>query len=350
MEHLKQSEWQSIQTKAKSRFDRDVLGARPTFQEVRKTIPNRHTIDVLEYTAMILLFVLTAFTSIKIGSLALPFAEETLKVLAQHAEIAPGVKTVFTVITAVLFALLATPSLLYFKLLDQSPEVVAEKNATKNYQWSKRLRLDYITPRLPYIMVYASLAWLFYTSSLIPADPFAQYLPVVAEIGLAALVGNILQKRKTFDGIVFDALEERTDEWKKRKASYESDPAYLRILYQIMRDDVLHMRRRGAMPNAQLENSSELDSLLLTEYRRLTGGQAFALKAADPSPVIEAKVSHSKRIPPRGDKVWTADTLERDLLSRGIGSGYTERRLAHDYETGYDARAVWRQGLKAKFE
>lgn len=350
MEHLKNSEWTTIQTKAKARFDRDVLGKAPKKREIQKSIPNRHTIDVLEYLAMLLLLVLTAFTSIKIGSLALPFAESTLQVLSQHTDIAPAVKSVFTAITAALFALLATPSLLYFKLLDQAPEVVAEKQATKNYRWSRRIQLDYITPRLPYIMVYASLAWLFYTSSLIPADPFAQYLPVVAEIGLAALVGNILQKRKTFDNIVYDALEERTNAYDQRKSNYESDPAYLKLLYQIMREEFLHVKRRGDYPNLALENSPELDAALYAEYKRLTSGNAFAKKVVDPQTPTKSQESH-KRIPKDGAN-WTVESLARDLRSRGItaGSGYNERNLAADYDKAYHPRAAWRAGAGKMFE
>lgn len=366
-------EWNEATRKARVKFEREVLGVRPTFDTVKKDIPNPHTISPLEWAAMLVLIVLTIFTSFKVGALAVPFAVEALATLTQHTEINIHIQNIFIIVTAFLFMLLATPSLLYFKLLDQEPEILAEKKATVGYGWSKRLTLDYITPRLPYLMVYISLGWLIYISATLPGTPFEQFIPVVAEIGLAALVGNLLKKRTDFNNIVYAALSERTAPYDKRKADYEQDGQYLRILYQIMREDLMLLPRgivggKKQYPNAWIETASaeDVDAVIVAEYKRLTGGLHFAAKVTGAEPLPESisvtlptqpkldvvPNAAGLRLPPRGQKSWTPEDLYIDLRARGLtpAKPYTEADLSKDYAPGYEARGAWRRGARTLFE
>lgn len=314
---------------------------------------------------MVLLLVLTAFTSFKVGAVAVPFAENALNTLTQHTAISRELDTVFKIITVVLFALLTTPGLIYLKLLDREPEIKLEKQQTQAYRWHRRVTLDWITPRLPQLLVYLIVAWLFAVSSQIPGTPFEQYLPVLVEVALATLVGNILKKRKDFNAAVTKALLAARNPYDARKENWETDPAYLQALYQEMRDYIPHIKRddpnspKRIRPNAWVEHAPDIvvRRVVLSEYNRLTAGQQFADEILH-KPVTQAELEPSgnrievaSKIKPAGTEEWTPESLAQDLRSRGIDpkSGYGEREIAQEYEAGFGARSAWRGGGKHLF-
>jgi hypothetical protein len=368
------AEWEAVQSKAKKRWLTSVLGERPTVESVRATMVNPHTITLLEWLAFAVLIVLTAFTSYKVAALAVPFATDSLATLTHGAPVADWVRVSFILVTSALFILLATPSVIYFKLLAHEPELVAERKDTRYIQWYWWWRLDYITPRLPSLIVYLSVIWLVFLSSQLPGSPFEQYLPVIVEVGLAALVGNIMTKRKMYQKVLVDAWKERTAPYDERLKNYETDGSYLRILYQIMREELTRLQRPDPQtrklghPNAWMEQALESDvyRVVSGEYRRLTAGSQFAAEVSSPSQptaVVEAHepppqkvVAQSAvtlRTPPAGDRVWTPQTLLHDLQVRGLHPArgkYTEADLKADYAPGYDARAAWRAGAKDGFQ
>lgn len=361
---LRLNEWQAIQQRAKKLWLANSLGERPTFDGIKKTLPNPHTISALEWLAVVVLLVLTAFTSYKVGALAVPFATHTLETLTQHTSLAEWVQTTFIGVTALLFMLLATPSVIYFKLLSHEPEVTQEKRETRQTRWYMRWTLDYLTPRLPALIVYISVGWLVYISSQLPGTAFEQFLPVVVEVGLAALVGNILKKRKNFNKIVTDALYEKTEPYDTRLKNYETDGAYLRTLYQVMREEVAKLKRpepngRGyAQVNAWLEAADDqvVYSILSKEYRRLTSGDQFAhavVAGTAETPVENepTEIRTTLRRPPMGEQFWTPDSLAHDLRVRGLdpAQGYTEAQLQADYDKAYKPRSAWRAGARKQF-
>lgn len=360
---LRLNEWQLIQAKAK-RIWLGAIGTRPTFAEVKASLPNPHTISFLEILAVVVLIVLTAFTSYKVGALAIPFALQTLETLSQHTQLAKWVQDSFVIVTALLFMLLATPSVIYFKLLADEPEVTAEKKETAHTKWYSRMSLHYLTPRLPSVVVYLSVLWLIVISNQLPGTPFEKFLPVVVEVALAALVGNILQKRKKFNEIVWDALREKTDPYDNRMKNFEQDSLYLRTLYQVMREEVSKIKRhdpkikRDAAVNAWLEAADDqlVYRILSAEYRRLTSGDQFAhavqAGGAETQPETEAdEIRSTLRKPPMGDAVWTPETLAHDLRVRGLdpAAGYTEEQLRKDYDSAYKPRSAWRSGARKQF-
>ncbi len=364
---LRMDEWAAIQKRAKMLWEKTSLGVRPTFDEIKKTLPNAHSISILEWLAMVVLIVLTAFTSYKVGALAVPFAAKTLAVLADHTEISDPVKTSFTLVTALLFMLLATPSVIYFKLLAHEPEITAERKATEDIKGWRRFSLEWVTPRLPSVVVYFSIAWLVLISSALPGSVFEQYLPVVVEVALATLVGNILDKRTRFNKVVYDALKEKTDPYDQRLKNYETDTQYLKTLYQTMREGLMAIMRtdpatrRSHKVNAWIEEADEqiVYRLLSAEYRRLNSGAQFAADINAPAPMAQTPADTepvpvgigTKRVPPAGESVWTVDTLLHDLQVRGLNpaAGYSEMELLKDYAPKFGARDAWRGGAKKLF-
>lgn len=363
------AEWQAVQSKAKKQWHTNVLGERPTVESVRATMVNPHTVTVLEWLAFAVLIVLTVFTSFKVGSLAVPFAIDSLATLTHDGEVAGWVQSAFIVVTAALFMLLATPAVIYFKLLSYEPEIVSERKATQYTRWYWMWRLDYLTPRLPSLIVYLSVVWLVYLSSQLPGSPFEQYLPVIVEVGLATLVGNIMTKRKLYQKVLVDAWKERTAPYDERLKNYETDGSYLRILYQIMREELTRLQRpdpatrKIGHPNAWMEQAQEGDvyRAVSAEYRRLTSGSQFAAEMVNPTPVaqvVEQATASTEpaqvlRTPPAGDRVWTPETLLHDLQVRGLHPArgeYTEADISRDYTPGFDARKAWRAGAKTSFQ
>lgn len=362
---FRQNEFDTIRTAALSRFKKE-LGAAPKMKDVRKSLPNPFTVNALELIAFVLLIVLTLFTSIKVGLVALPFVDNMVIQLSQHAPIDPNLVVVFKIVGIALFVMLATPGLIYFKLLSDEASIKERIQRTSGYEFFQKFSLSYITPRLPAILVYATVLWMVYWSSQLPGTIFEQYLGVVAEVALAQLVGSILAKRAEYERAVKTAWKALNDEYKSRLVNYETDNQYLRILYQIMREQYIHLDRtttdkKRVKPNLWLEtaDANVVDHHLEQEYRRLTGGHDFVARITTPTlpsvtPTVDlpyppiATSTVEKRVPPRGDKVWTTETLYNDIRSRGI-STYSERQLNADYAKGYKAREVWRSGLNERF-
>lgn len=309
---------------------------------------------------MMVLLVLGVMTSYKVAAAAVPFAQDLMTALSAKQYIAPPIVSSFIVVCAFFFMLMATPALIYFKLLDHEPKIIAERAATLHKaKWT----LDYLTPRLPAAMVYGIIVWLFFVSShgLVWVENdlifsisriFEVYLPVIIEVALAVLVGDILDKRKKFSDLVKANMLETNRRIDQDLANYATDQRFLKLLYRNLRELFLQLerpdpegRRRLIKPNVGLEDDPALDNMLVTEYKRLTGGDNFANMILDPSIALPAEIT-VRRVPPNGSKDWTVATLSFDLKQRGLTSAYGEAQLGKDYEDGHKARAAWRAGAK----
>lgn len=326
---LKQNDWRYIKNKARKLFIQE-LGPRPNFNSVKKDMPNPFEITYLEKAAILVLVVLTISTSIKAGAVGVSFAASQIAELTNPSILAT---TVFQLVTMVLFALMATPSLIYFKLLDHDPEIMRQKKATQHWPYSKRLSLDYLTPRLPYYIVYASAAWLVIINSHGHGNIFEKYLPVILEVGLAHLVGVIMEKKYAFNKLVWEALALKTQPYDNAVKNYQNDPRYLHILYQVMREYMINLRVGMTRPNSWMETADDdtISKIIHAEYKRLTGS-------------IQNAVQTTKRMPPNGIK-WTADELMHDFEIRQlpINMKYTAKDLYRDYE---HARSAWSEARK----
>ena len=356
MEHLRANEFQRVQDLSYKQYKK-LVGARPVYKEVAKTYPNPDAISILQWAAMVVLLVLTVHTSFKVGAAAVPYAQDLMRSLSSNQFIDVRVQDSFIFVSAVLFMMLATPALIYFKLLDHDERTQADKVRTQRRPF---YTLDYITPRLPSALVYGIIAWLFFVSShgftfdsndLVKsiARALEVYLPVLVEVGLAWLVGDVIEKRRKFSNLVHANLKETNARIDKELADYSTDKRYLSILYQNLREAFLLLERRDRMgkslPNKQYEDDPKLDSMLLAEYRRFTQSDAFATVAALPATIeLPKPTSSTKRTPSSGK--WNKDTLTFDLRSRNVARPYGEKELARDYEAGYDARKAWRDGAK----
>lgn len=356
MEHLRANEFQRIQDVSYKQYKKQV-GERPVYKDVAKSYPNPDSISILQWAAVLVLLVLTVHTSFKVGAAAVPYAQDLMRSLSANQQIDMWVQDSFIFVSAFLFMLLATPALIYFKLLDHDDRTQQDKIRTQRRPY---YTLDFITPRLPATLVYGIIAWLFFVSShgftwdsnnLVQsiARALEVYLPVLVEVGLAWLVGDVIEKRRKFSSLVYANMKETNTRIDKELADYITDKRYLSILYQNLREAFLLLERRDRMgkqlPNKQYEDDPKLDSMLLAEYRRFTQSDAFATVAALPPTVELPKPTvTTKRVPSSGK--WTKDTLTFDLRSRNVARPYGEKELANDYEAGYDARKAWRDGAK----
>lgn len=363
MEHLRQPEFEKVYSRTTQQF-RQMVETRPQYKKVAKDFPNPHTINVLEWMAMVVLIVLSVMTSYKVGAAAVPYGKNMMEALTAKQYVVGWVQDSFIFVSAVFFMLMATPALIYFKLLDRDPKVEKERIET---QRRSKLSLDYLTPRLPSVMVYGIVIWLLLVSShglvLDVNDPifsaarfFEVYLPVVIEVALAVLVGNILEKRKKFSDLIRANMRETNDRIDRELENYATDKRFLKMLYRNLREAFLQLERpskdnnrRTYQPNLELENDAKLDSILIAQYKRLTGGDNFVAGVADeqqPRGLEPELPTVGKRVPPNGSANWTVAGLIHDLKLRGIGDTYTEAQLSADYAAGYGARAAWRGGAK----
>lgn len=354
---FRQSEFDTIKAVTYSKYKK-ALGQAPTKKAIKKQLPNPFTINSLEWVAFILLIVLTLFTSIKMGLVALPFVDRMVVTLGQHAPIDPLLVVLFKVVAITLFIMLATPALIYFKLLSDEPNLRKRIDETAYYEWYRKLSLSYITPRLPAILVYAVVAWLVFWSSQLSGTIFEQYLGVIAEVALAQLVGNILSKRAEFQRAVTLAWKQEYDAYQNRLTQYEQDREYLKTLYQVMREQFIHLTRkepgtkRSVQPNIWLLSAEDItvDRYLDAEYTRLTGGNEFATRVTSKVTDVSNKVTEatSEGIKPPDGLGWTKEQLYTSIRSRGFAT-YSRKQLATDYAKGYGAYTLW-GSIKDKFQ
>jgi len=374
---LKDDQWVKVREKTKGRYIRDIIGTRPTIRSVAEDLPNPYMVSILEWVAMVVLVILTVVTSFKVFTVAIPFSEQQITGLADYIQVSPLVSTLFAFSTGLLFIMMATPALIYFKLLDSDPGIVANKAETESYPWMKRLSLDYISPRLPYLIVYISMIWLVTVSTHganYSGKPWwaqlelalERYLPVILEVGLAHLVGTVLLKRSQFQSLVRDEWKLQVRPWDTKLKTRENDPEYNRILFHVMREGMIAIRRKKAYPNAWMEGAEplEVQEVIVSEYRRLHAGLDFAKAVTDLGKQRIRKIqtiknprqavigANGRRRPPRGDKVWTVATLIQDFDDRGLTpqDAYTEGQLSLEYEPDYDARKAFRAGARGYFD
>lgn len=342
-------EWQAVQKRALTRFRTEVLGDRPTFKEVKKDLPNPFHITALEWAAIFVLIALFVVTSFKAGAVAVPFADSMITSLLGEAP-SDFIRDTFRISMIVLFVLMATPALIYFKLLDKDPQIVENKLETRSTPWYMRWSLDYISPRLPYFITYATAVWLVIISSKGDGTLFEKYLPVVLEVGLAHLVGVIISKRAYFNGLVYEALKERQTPYDFRWKQFSHDRDYLQILYQEMKDAFIKLTRPSPdpklrYPNAQYEYSERLHDMIVAEYWRMTADDNFANSVSQGEAPVAAGATELRK--PKHGSEWSAEGLLHDIKVAGLDpTTLSESTLALHYAPGHGARKAWREAKK----
>lgn len=375
---LTYKQWVRAQEIASQRHIEDVLGPRPTKAAVAEDMPNPFKVTLLEWAAMLVLVMLTIVTSFKVGAVAVPFSEQMISGLADYVTVSPLVKGLFSFFTGALFIVMATPSLIYFKLLDEDPEIQAGKQATESYAIWRRLSLSYLTPRLPFLIVYGSMFWLFFVSS--HGAAFAgrswwmqielgleRYLPVILEVGLAHLVGTVLLKRANFQDLLHLEWKKQVAPYDKAVKSQKDSADYLQLLFHTILEQMATTKRNRTLPNIWMTTVPQetVRPIIVAEYKRLhSAGLDFAKEVGqeqqrrtirvreleEPKPArIDERTQ--RRIPPGGDQGWTVESLRHDFLVRGLtpDEDYTETLLQSEYAADYGARSAFRKGAKHYF-
>lgn len=367
---LNQREWRGIQTSTDSQYKK-LLGNPPRRSDIKKKIDNPQPITGIQYAAMLVLIVVAIFTGYKTGALAIPFSDHLIDHLSENTYISQQVRTSFNFVTFVLFWLLSTPSLIYFKLLSHDERIVKQRNDTASMTWTwGMLSLEWISPRLPTVITYMSTFWLLWISAAGTGTIFEKFLPVFVEIGLAQLVGDILEQNAAYQRIISDRLRLERDAYEERLAD-KKDDARVSIMSGIMLETMMNVVRDGKRPNAFLEKADKatIKSVLSTEYERLTVVDNFVAEVENKketptvepvetvsSPVERVKAetprtATTKRLkPPRGAKQWTTETMVHALKVKDADpTTYTERNVKQDFEPNYNATGVWRKGAKKAF-
>ncbi len=394
IEHMSQKDWDSLVEQRKRKFERAIsekkvsrfsryLGdsfqtyTAPSIKTVASEIPNRDPINLLEWVALLILVVGFVFMSIKATAAAVPYSEGVLYAMlhtegmtreAAVASVNPGLRAVFAGITALFFILLLTPSVIFFKILDHTPRTQAEKarTAIRFERWPESIQegvtwffqaatwvlsLDWLTPRLPFIITYVSIGWITYINLSGGGNFFEMLVPLFVEVGLAQTVATMIEKTAAYRSLVLDAWEQRLKRWKQRRSGYMADHTFLEGLHADIREKLVNLSKGSQRPNAWLEHADAqvIDDAVLQEFRRFTGGQKFAERVQELD-YTKSLVQGEERVPPNGAIAWTPITLYTDLMQRGVQGSYTESDLQRDYGSKYKARTAWRQGARQKYE
>lgn len=376
---LNRKEWKNILATTESEFKK-ALGPVPTRASIRAMIDNPYATNFLQKLAMFLLMVLAVFTGFKVGALAVPFASNLMEHLTGSESVDTRVLFIFTGVSFLLFWFLSTPGLIYFKLLSHDERLNKQRENTANYQWYEKLSLEWLSPRLPSVMTYIIMAWLFAISIAGGGTVFEIFIPVLAELALAQLVGDILEQNASYESVISDRLKMEQVAYNTRLKNPE-DGTRVALLSGIMIETMMNIQRNGQRPNAFLEKAGKeaIKYVLTTEYDRLTTADNFitemngrVLQGEELStgelPVLEpektnlsgskpatqvrttAKVSKTRYTPPNGAKKWTHATLLHKLKVIGADPAtYNEGTLSKDFAPNYNATGVWRKSVKQEF-
>lgn len=365
--YMSGKDWAAITHRAKSLWQEKVLGPRPNRTTIKQEISARFEINLLEWLSVLLLLVLALHTTIKVSALSVPFSRSVLTYLTGNLPIAGWVQDLFTVATMLLFSLLATPGLIYFQLLRDEPEIRRQQQQTAlptvRGSWKSAfgprikhalsaLSLDYLTPRLPTIIVWVITLWLIYVAGSGEGSWYVKYIPVAVEIGLAHFVGTLIHRKQVYDNIIGQQLEAKLEPYDRALKEYRTNPDYLATLYLELRDWFIMRDRTLA------DDRERLEELIRDTYKLYTSDRAFSEWALKPEEVPDLFVipkeagtnTPTKRVPPMGAPSWTPQTLYNDLLAWGAPREFNRNDLLRVYADGYKVAEAWRLGAMKMFK
>lgn len=366
---LTDKEWYGISKRALENWKAKHLKERPTYKTVKKTTPGLYYISSVVWLGFLVAFILVTYGSVKQGLSALPFATSMVAALAHNEGVSPEFLSAVKVLTVVTFVGFGGFSLIFFQILSYDPRVLADQRRTEkiSHEWSqtfkiwkweytlsidfKWLDLDYLTPRIPGIMVYLVTLWVIWTSLSVPGNILERFLPVLGELGLVHLLTGVLDGLASNRQTIEYKLAPLQEAWDKRLESYNTDTTYYDELYPLIRYMLLTLKRDGKRVNQHLEFLPDdgLDVIIDTELGRLSGNVGFSQRAVkiinERNSVLMGETLAPvtlQRVPPNNKPQWTPQDLFNELKAMNVPADYNEAQLAKDFAPDYEARKAWR--------
>lgn len=329
-----------------------VLGSRPSYKSIAKELPDVNPVNAIEWGGVILFIIIVISHWFKLGALAQPFASDALAALTHtlgtNNAISPLVSQAFQIITTLTFMSMGTLGMIYFKILSTDPAILEGIEKSRSNKLNRFFSLEWISPRLPAMIVYLIVGWLIYIGYQTPGDIFTRFLPIFLEVGLAYLVSTIIEKRQQYRQRVLQQLDLLRKAYDERVANYERDRDYLRLLYKQLWISILNHRVNGRTPNAALLQLPENErmSVIMQEYRRWTAGDTFADTIMQPVSTVAATVEPSGRrgsevLKKYGRSTWDSKSLLRDLQVTNAPKPMSRKLIRERYEPGLGADEAW---------
>ena len=242
-------EWQELKKEVDKQFRTFVLGEYPTYKQIAKQVPNKYSMNAIQKLMWPFLAVLTFVTAFKLWFAAMPFAKDMALLLSHGENVNETILVIFQTGTGILFILFGTIALIYFTILAQEQYMVQLRKKSARMTWKvwEYFTLNWITPRLPLVLVYLIIFVLILISTTGKNDPLTlllQYIPVIGEIALAHFVAEYLQKQANRRKELLEVLDTHKRAYDKRYAMRETDNAWLRLLYNAIVETLPYLRRR----------------------------------------------------------------------------------------------------------
>lgn len=351
------SEWEQLKLEAHKYFIEKVLPPKPTRKSVAKRITDTFNVNVLEWIMMLLVFVIFIFVGHKGGINSLPYVHTLAERLSENNNVYDGVINSFLIFGIMIYSLLPSVAIIYFKILHDSMK--DQRRQTYSRKLLRFIDLDWLTPRLPILIVYLGIGWLFQISWAGERFFFLWLLPVMVEIAGAHLVAKIIVRYRQYREAVTANYVPQLKHWEDRVENYEEEKGFYQALYYCMFDKLANKRVNRAYPNRELFNDpnriDEVNEIILSEFRRWNSGLNFANSALDLSEEVREEIKaeyvldlprdrDGKFIPPEGAERWTEATLRDHLHKRGIKiSDVTQGSLDEDYASGTAYRVAYRR-------
>lgn len=284
-------EWEKVVSASKDDFVKS-LGGKPTKREVSNKIPDTHQLDALTRIAILMLMVVSTFGVFKLGLTSYPLAENLVE-SNLHIPLPPVVKTLFQISVISSAALGGVYGMIYFKLVSESASTRRKLDMSRRM---KKYEVGWWSPRLPIFLVFATISIMFIvsnTSNKTLFDWVFNNTIVLMELALSYPIAVWMSKRQARNEVVNQAYGEQLEEYETLVKTYETNPQYLRLLFQNASEAFFNLRAPNrTFPNRELRNedTSKIEDIIADEFRRMNGGLGFSNKVITDSLVQSRNV------------------------------------------------------------
>ncbi len=289
-------EWLQVVNTSKDEYIKS-LGGKPTRRKISNNIPDNHQLDALTRIAIIMLLVVSTFGVFKLGMTAYPLAESLVE-SNLHIPLPPMVEVLFKVSVITSAALGGVYGMIYFKLVSESSSTKRKIDASKRM---KKYEVGWWSPRLPIFLVYATITIMFIVSNTANKTVFDWFFNntiVLMELALSYPIALWMSKRQARREVIGTALTQALEEYERLVDNYETNPRYLRLLFQNASEAFFNLRASNrTYPNRELRNddTGKVEEIIADEFRRMNAGVSFSEKVIANTFVQSKNVSNLQK-------------------------------------------------------
>lgn len=384
-------EFRQIEDKAHKRFKDEIMGERPTLKHIKDKSPERVDITIIVSGMVLMAILLYTFVGIKGGIASIAYVDQLVAKLSQGLIVPEIILHTLYINGIALYSLMPVMSVVYSKVVHDSPEKVDERKklvtARKVMTWRRKrasiallFDFEYLNAHIYRWITLAGLIWVAQISWVESPNGIWEYillwlLPLTLEFISAFTFAKLIAQVRDYNQLMRSRLAPAQEEYDVKLHSYREHPAYYRLMLEELREALRDISKGGVFsrtyPNRIfLDDPNRIDDaneILLHEYARwhMDSGASERAQNVHTEQTVKETVSNlewdvdadNRIVPPANENAWTLRTMKENLALRGIelrkdkensvfyhnGTVYNEGKLREDYAPAKNARNVFRR-------